>query len=230
MSDFIRESVYLGVVISVGSYVLGAWMKKRWKLAIFHPLLISVTVTIAFLALTKTDYDTYMDGARYIQFFLTPATVCLAVPLYEQFHLLKKNALAIVTGILAGTLAGLVSIWLLCLVLGLDHAMYVTLLPKSITTAIAMGVSEELGGYVSLTVATVIITGISGNIFASGACRLFRITDPIARGVAIGTSAHAIGTARAMELGETEGAMSGLSIVVAGVFTVVGAALFARLL
>lgn len=230
MADFFRESVYFGAFLSVGTYFLGAWMKKKWKLAIFNPLLTAIVLTIVFLAAARIPYDTYMEGGRYIQYFLTPCTVCLAVPLYEKFRLLKENALAIGLGILSGTLASLASILLLCLLLRLDHAMYVTLLPKSITTAIAMGVSEELGGYPSLTVAAVIITGITGNIFASGACRVFRITDPIAKGIAIGTSTHAIGTVRAMELGETEGAMSSLSIVVAGLFTVAGAAVFSHFL
>ena len=230
MTDFFRQSVYFGAFLSVGAYFLGIWMKKKWKLSILNPLLIAVALTIAFLAAAKIPYDTYMEGGKYIQYFLTPSTVCLAVPLYEKLGILKKNAAAILLGILSGTLASMGSIFLLCLLLRLDHGMYVTLLPKSITTAIAMGVSEELGGHVSLTVATVVITGILGNIAASGACRLFRITDPIAKGVAIGTSTHAIGTARAMELGETEGALSSLSIVVAGLFTVVGAPLFSRLL
>ena len=230
MADFFRESVYLGAFISLGAYFLGAWLRKKWKLAVINPLLIAIALSIAFLSLARISYDTYMEGAKYMQYFLTPCTVCLAVPLYEKFSLLKKNALAVGLGILAGTLASLAGIALLGLLFRLDHAMYVTLLPKSVTTAIAMGISEELGGYPSLTVAAVLITGITGNVFAAGACRVFRITDPIARGVAIGTSTHAIGTVRALELGETEGAMSSLSIVVAGLLTVAGAALFAPLL
>ena len=229
MAEFFRESACLGAFLSLGTFFLGEWMRKKWKLPFLNPLLIAIVLTIAVLSLLKIPYDTYMESAKYLQFFLTPCTVCLAVPLYEKFSLLKKNALAIGLGILAGTLASLVSILLLCLLFRLDHDMYVTLLPKSVTTAIAMGVSEELGGYPSLTVVGVLVTGITGNVFAAGACRLFRITDPIARGVGIGTAAHAIGTARAMEMGETEGAMGSLSIVVAGLLTVVGAALFAGL-
>ena len=176
------------------------------------------------------DYPTYEAGAKYVSYLLTPATVCLAVPLYEQFQLLKKNAKAVLLGIFSGVLTSLGSIFLLSRLFRLDHATYVTLLPKSITTAIGVGVAEELGGYVSLTVAVILITGVLGNMIAEGLCKLFRITDPIARGVAIGTSSHAIGTAKAMELGEVEGAMSSLSIVVSGMLTVLGAAVFARFL
>ena len=180
--------------------------------------------------LTIGSYLTGLWIKKYVSYLLTPATVCLAVPLYEQFQLLKKNAKAVLLGIFSGVLTSLGSIFLLSRLFRLDHATYVTLLPKSITTAIGVGISEELGGYVSLTVAVILITGVLGNMIAEGLCKLFRITDPIARGVAIGTSSHAIGTAKAMELGEVEGAMSSLSIVVSGMLTVLGAAVFARFL
>ena len=182
------------------------------------------------LALLGVDYADYQRGASLIGVLLTPATICLAVPLYEQLSLLRRHPAAILCGIGAGVLASLLCVLGLSVLFGLDHQAYVTLLPKSITTAIGMGVSEELGGYVSITVAVIIMTGILGNMGAELACRVFRITDPVARGVAIGTAAHAIGTTKAMELGEIEGAMSSLSIVVAGMLTVAGASLFASLL
>ena len=197
------------------------------KFALFNPLLVAIVLVVAFLIGFKIDYATYMEGARYISFLLTPATVCLAVPLYQQFSLLKKNAKAVLLGIAAGVLASLTVILAMSILFHLDHTMYVTLLPKSITTAIGIGVSEELGGIQSLTVVVIIITGVLGNIFAELICKVFRITDPIAQGVGIGTSTHAVGTARAMEMGEIQGAMSGLSIVVAGLMTVVLANLFA---
>ena len=179
---------------------------------------------------SRVDYATYHEGAKYISFLLTPATVCLAVPLYEQIELLKKNYKAVLVGILSGVFASLLSILILAVLFRFDHASYVTLLPKSITTAIGMEVSRELGGYVPITVAVIIVTGVIGNIFADTVCRIFRIRDPIARGIALGTSSHAIGTARAMEMGEVEGAMSSLSIVVAGILTVAGAGVFAKFL
>ncbi|MDO4485417.1 MAG: LrgB family protein [Bacillota bacterium] len=230
MPEFFETSVFFGVFISLISYGIGTILNKKLKLPIFNPLLIAVIIIIAVLVLLDIDYETYNEGAKYISYLLTPATVCLAVPLYEQFELLKEHHKAVIAGIVSGVITSMCSILLFAVVFSLDKGSYVTLLPKSITTAIGMGVSEKLGGYVALTVAVIIITGIIGNMFAESICRIFRITEPIARGVGIGTSAHAVGTARAMEMGEVEGAMSSLSIVVAGLFTVIGAGVFANLL
>lgn len=169
-----------------------------------------------------------MRECRYLSWLLTPATVCLAIPLYEEFELLKSNVRAVMCGIISGVLTSLITILVLAMFFGLTHEEYVTLLPKSITTAIGMGVSEELGGYVTITVAVIIITGVIGNILAEFICKIFRIEEPIAKGIAIGSAAHAIGTAKAMEIGEVEGAMSSLSIAVAGILTVVGASVFAH--
>ena len=227
MAEFASTSLFFGMALSLAAYGVGVFLRSRWKFALFNPLLVAIVLVVAFLVGFKIDYVTYMEGARYISYLLTPATVCLAVPLYQQFSLLKKNAKAVLLGIAAGTLASLCVILGLCLLFHLDHTMYVTLLPKSITTAIGIGVSEELGGIQSLTVVVIIITGVLGNIFAELICKVFRITDPIAQGVGIGTSTHAVGTARAMEMGEIQGAMSGLSVVVAGLMTVVLANLFA---
>ncbi|MBQ9852519.1 MAG: LrgB family protein [Ruminiclostridium sp.] len=227
MAEFASTSLFFGMALSLAAYGVGVFLRSRWKFALFNPLLVAIVLVVAFLVGFKIDYATYMEGARYISYLLTPATVCLAVPLYQQFSLLKKNAKAVLLGIAAGTLASLCVILGLCVLFHLDHTMYVTLLPKSITTAIGIGVSEELGGIQSLTVVVIIITGVLGNIFAELICKVFRITDPIAQGVGIGTSTHAVGTARAMEMGEIQGAMSGLSIVVAGLMTVVLANLFA---
>ena len=184
---------------------------------------------MAFLLIFRIDYETYDASARYMSYLLTPATVCLAIPLYQQIHLLKENRKAIFLGIFSGVLTSLVSILGLSALFGLSHEQYVTMLPKSITTAIGMGVSEELGGNVAITTAVIIVTGVLGNICAESVCRIFRITHPVAKGIAIGTSAHAIGTAKAMEMGEIEGAMSSLSIVIAGICTMVGAGFFAGL-
>lgn len=230
MSEFMQNSVFWGVALSFAAYGIGMMMQKKFRLAIFNPLLISVIVIMIFLTVSKTDYRIYQQGAEVISYFLTPATVCLAIPLYEQMELLKKNFKAILLGILSGVLTSLFSVFTMAIFFGLDHKEYATLLPKSITTAIGMGVSEELGGYVTLTVAIIIITGILGSILAEAACRIFGITQPVAKGVAIGTASHAIGTSKAMEMGETEGAISGLSIAVAGLVTVAGASVFAGFL
>lgn len=226
MNDFFVTSVFGGVVISLLAYMLGAYLKRKFRFALLNPLLVSIVITILVLMVGKVDYEVYQEGANYLSWFLTPATVCLAIPLYEQLALLKKNFKAVMAGIITGVLTSLVTVLVLSVIMGLSHREYVTLLPKSITTAIGMGVSQELGGYVTITVAVIVVTGVLGNILAEPVCRLFRITEPIARGVGIGSSSHAVGTARAMEMGEIEGAMSSLSLAVSGILTVIGASVF----
>lgn len=230
MKELFCNSAFFGVMISIVGYEVGLLCKKKFGLAICNPLLISIVFVILSLLALHVDYESYNNGAKYLSYLLTPATVCLAVPLYEQLELLKNNAKAILFGILSGVLASLSSVLALSAFFHLNHAQYVTLLPKSITTAIGMGVSEELGGMVTITVTVIILTGVLGNIIAESVCKWFRIEEPIAKGVAIGTAAHAVGTARAMEMGEIEGAMSSLSIAVAGLITVIGASIFASFL
>ena len=227
MSEFMQNSAYAGVTISLISYAIGAKLKRKFGYGFLNPLLISIIVTIIVLISCNISYETYNEGAKYLSWLLTPATVCLAIPLYEEWELLKNNAKAVLLGVFAGVITSLVTVFVLAKMMGLSHANYVTLLPKSITTAIGMGVSEELGGYVTITVAVIVITGVLGNIFGELICKIFRIKEPISKGLALGTAAHAIGTAKAMELGDVEGAMSSLSIAVAGVITVVFASLFA---
>ena len=230
MTVFLEDSLFAGVTLSLLAYLLGVVLKKKFKCAIFNPLLISIVITIVVLVTAHVDYDVYNQGASYLSWFLTLATVCLAIPLYEQWKLLKKNIKAVLLGIIAGVLTSLGTVWVLAEIMGLSHKEYVTLLPKSITTAIGMGVSEELGGYVTITVAVIVVTGVLGNIFGELICKVFRITDPIARGLSIGSASHAIGTAKAMELGEIEGAMSSLAIAVAGIFTVAASSFFCNFL
>ena len=230
MSELLGDSLFFGVVVSVLAYQVGMVIKKKWKLALFNPLLISIVLVMAVLLIFHVDYETYNEGAKYLSYLLTPATVCLAIPLYEQLEQLKKNIKAIAAGIVSGVLTSLFSVLVLALAFGLTHEEYVTLLPKSITTAIGMGVSEELGGIVTITVAVIIVTGVLGNIIAELVCKIFRIHEPVARGIAIGSASHAIGTARALEMGEVEGAMSSLSIAISGLLTVIGASVFAMFL
>ena len=228
MKELIESSVFIGVMISLASYGLGMWLRKKTGLSFMNPLLISIILVIVFLLLTGVSYQTYAEGANAISFLITPATICLAVPLYEKFNFLKKNRKAIVAGVVSGVVSSLGCILLLALMFKFDHQTYITFLPKSITTAIGMGVTEELGGYVSLAVVVIVITGVIGNVIAEGVLKLFRIEEPIAKGIAIGSSSHAVGTAKAMEIGQIEGAMSSLSIVVCGLLTVVGASIFAH--
>lgn len=228
MNHFAETSAFFGVIVSLGTYGVGTLLRKRFPVAVFHPLLLSIIFTIIILVTAQIDYTTYYDGAKYISYLLTPATVCLAVPLYQQLSILKKNYKAIIAGILSGVLTSLCCILGMAILFGLTHEEYITFLPKSITTAIGMDLSAELGGYVSITVAIIMITGILGNVIADYVFRLFRITNPIAKGIALGTASHAIGTAKALELGKIEGALSGLSIVVSGILTVFGASIFAQ--
>lgn len=229
MNIFIQNSLFFGGMLTLVAYEIGVILKKKWKWAILNPLLIAIVLIIALLKICHVEYRCYQEGADYISYLLTPATVSLAVPLYQQLQVLRQNALAIFGGILAGTVAGMGSVLGLSILFGLSHQEYVTMLPKSITTAIGMGVSEELGGIVTITVAVIVLTGVFGNIAAEQILRLFHVKHPIAKGVSIGTAAHAMGTAKAIEIGEIEGAMSGLSIVVAGVITVIAASFFAML-
>jgi predicted murein hydrolase (TIGR00659 family) len=230
MNNLFRDSLYAGVTLSLMAYMLGFALKKRFRLGIFNPLLISIAISIVVLLVGKIDYEVYNESAKYLGYLLTPATVCLAIPLYEQWELLKKNYKAVLLGLLAGAVTSLTTVFVLSLVCGLSHEEYVTFLPKSVTTAIGMGISEELGGYVTITVAVIILTGVFGNVAGEMICSILRIKDPVSKGLAFGAASHAIGTSKAIELGDVEGAMSGLAIAVSGIITVVLAPVFARLI
>lgn len=230
MRDLLCNSAYFGLVLCIAGYALGTFLKKKLKWGFLNPLLISIIFVIAAIQILGVDYESFNASAKYLSYLLTPATVCLAIPLYQQLSILKEHLVAVLLGILAGVFSSLGSVLGLACLFGLDHTYYVTLLPKSITTAIGMGVSEELGGITTITVAVIVVTGVVGNVIAEFICRLFRIEEPVAVGLAIGTSSHAIGTSKAMELGEIQGAMSSLSIAVAGLLTVVGASVFANFL
>lgn len=228
--EALTQSVFFGVVISVLCYQIGMAIQKKTKLAIANPLLLAVIIIIGILLLLDMDYDAYYNGAKYIQYFLTPATVSLAIPLYRQLQYIRKYPAAVFGGIASGVLMAMVSIFLMGLAFGLTHEQYVSLLPKSITTAIGIGITEKMGGMVNVTIIAICITGILGNIVAESVCRLFRIQEPVAKGLAVGTASHALGTTKAMEMGEVEGAMSSLSIVVAGILTVITVSFFSRFL
>ena len=230
LQDLIFNSELFGLILSLVAYEIGLRIKAKLKLAIFNPLLISIILIIAVLLIFDIDYEEYNNGAKYLGYLLTPATMCLAVPLYEQLEILKKNVKAIMAGIISGVITSMSSILALSIIFNFSHTEYVTILPKSITTAIGIGISEELGGIVTITVAVIIITGIFGNMTAEFVCKVFKINEPIARGVAIGSSAHAMGTAKAIEMGPIEAAISSLTIAVAGIVTVVAVSFYATLL
>lgn len=228
LSEFLSGSAAWGVMLTLAAFALGSFLNRRTGLALFNPLLLGSVFVIVFLSVLNIPYADYKASASPISYLLLPATVSLAIPLYEKWALLKRNAVAILAGIAAGTLASLCSALVLALALDLTNEQYVTLLPKSVTTAISMDVAAELGGIAALTGALVILTGIVGALLAEQLCKWFRVTDPIAKGVGLGTSAHAVGTSKALQMGEVEGAMSGLSIAVAGVLTAVLCPVFAQ--
>lgn len=229
MTEIFTTSTFFALALSLLAYEGGLYLRKKTGLSVFNPLLLAIVTVIAFLIFLHIEYAVYEEGSRILKEMLTPATVSLAIPLYRQLEILKKNSAAILAGVLAGVITSMVSALGLALLFSLSHEEYVTLLPKSITTAIGMGMSEELGGVVTITVAVIVVTGIVGNIMGEILCRLFRIREKIAVGLALGTAAHAIGTAKALELGEIQGAMGSLAIVAAGLFTVIGANIFALL-
>ena len=221
ITQVLESSAVWGVLLTLAAFGLGVLINKRTGQAIFNPLLLGTAFVIVVLSVLNIPYDTYAASASPISYLLLPATVSLAVPLYEKWDLLCKNLVAIVAGVLAGVMASLFSVLALALLLDLNHEQYITLLPKSVTTAISMDVSRELGGIATLTGAIVILTGIVGALAAETVCKVFRITNPIAKGIGIGTASHAVGTSKALEIGEVEGAMSGLSVAVAGIMTAV---------
>lgn len=230
MNAFWETSTFFGIFITLFFYGVGMALKQRVKHPLMNPLLLAIIFTILFLHLFGIEYRTYNRSAKYISYLMTPATVCLAVPLYRQLDTLKKNCKAVMCGITSSVIVTMFSVLAFSRFFGLNRASYVTMLPKSITTAIGIGVVEELGGYVSIAAASIIISGILGNMFAESVCNLVGIREPIAKGIAIGCSSHAMGTVKALEMGEVEGAMSSLSIALAGILTVVAASLFATLL
>jgi len=230
INELLSGSSYFGIFITLWGFYLGILLKKRFNYTIFSPLLVSVAFVIAALVVLDIDYATYENSAKYISFLITQATICFAVPLYRQWDTLKTNLAPIAAGIAAGVLATVGSVLISSLLLDFPREIYVSLLAKSTTTAIGIGITQELGGIVPLTVVAIVITGNTGNVLAFYLCKLFKLEEPVARGIAIGTASHVIGTVKAFEMGEIEGAMSSLAIILAGLLTVVAAPFFASLL
>lgn len=220
MTERLLASPYLWVSITAGFFVMAAQLQKKFPTPLLNPLLFSTIMVIAILLITGIPYETYEAGGQLIGLFVTPATVSLAIKLEKNYSYLKKNFKAILSGIISGILFHTVMIFAFGLLFQFDVEMVSTLFPKSITTAIAVGVSESMGGLVSLTVAVVVFTGIIGSVIAPVIFKIAKITDPVAQGVAIGASSHAVGTTKAIEMGDVQGAMSGLSIVLSGIVVV----------
>ena len=221
MNELLSQSFFFGMIVSLGAYKIGFEIQKKWKKVYLNPLLIAIVIIIAFLLVTGISYETYQYGAKYLSYFLTPVTVCLAVPLYKQIEILKNNLAAILISIVIGCLAHagiLIAVTVLC---KMDQQLLLSVMSKSVTTAIALGVTGEIGGIQGITVIGVMIAGISGAVVGPSILKMFHITEPVAQGLALGSASHAVGTSKAIELGEIQAAMSSLAIVVTGIMTVV---------
>ena len=217
----LTASPFFGIALSILAFAIGLWIRKKTGLVLCNPLLIAILLVIGVLLVFRIPYENYNEGGSLINMFLAPATACLAVSIYSRMELLKKNWLPILAGCLTGSVTSMGSVFFLCRFFGLDEEMTWSLMPKSVTTPIAVSVSETHGGMVPITVVAVILTGIMGSLLAPAMIRLFRVKDPMEAGLAIGACSHAMGTSKAIELGETEGAMSGLAIGICGIITVV---------
>lgn len=220
------ESPFFGISLSAIAYCIGVTIQKKVKSPLCNGLIIAGVLVVAVLLAFDIPFDAYYKGGAMVQLMLGPATTCMAVSIYSKWELLKKNLLPVLLGCAAGTVTAVFSVWAMCRLFSMDSAMTLSMLPKSVTTPIATAISETRGGVASITAIAVIITGIGGNIIAPFMVKLFRLTDPLAIGLGLGTCSHAIGTAKALEFGETEGAMAGLAMSLCGVITAVLAMFF----
>ncbi len=225
MSEIFQTPLF-GILLSLLAFETGVWLNQKTKSAICNPLLVALILVIGFLMITDIKLEIYNLGGDYISFFLAPATAVLAVPLYKQIERLKSNWFSVLTGIIFGSFISVLLVIGSAKLFGLSNELCISLIPKSITTPMGIEVSKILGGMPGITVASIVITGITGAVITPVLCKIFRIKDPIAIGVAVGTTSHAVGTARAMEMGEIQGAMSSLSIGIAGLTTSLTAPFF----
>lgn len=221
LNEVLENSIFFGMILSLGAYMIGFEIQKKWKKVYLNPLLISIALVIAFLMVTGISCETYQNGAKYLSYFLTPVTVCLAVPLYKQLEILKKNLAAVVVSIGIGCLVHAGVLILVTVLCKMDQQLLRSIMSKSVTTAIALGVTNEIEGIQGITVIGVMIAGISGAVAGPAILKLFHITEPVAQGLAMGSASHAVGTSKAIELGEIQAAMSSLAIVVTGILTVI---------
>lgn len=219
MLDFFLSSGYFSVALTVGAFFLGTACQKKWRLAILNPILIGAGLVMLTLTVFKIPVETYQEGCRSLTWLMTPATICLAISFAEQLQTVKKHLPAVFAGVLAGTVSSLGSIAVMARAFGLSQALTNSLLPKSVTTAIGVALSQQAGDIGAVTTAAIIITGILGNILGPSLCKIMKIRDPIAQGVAYGTASHVIGTSRAISVGPLVGAVSSLSLTLAGVLT-----------
>lgn len=226
MKEIVFSSPFFGITISIVAYSIGVWLNKKTKMAIINPLLISYVIIIPLLVLLNIPLEWYKRGGDIINMFLSPATAVLAITVYRQRKLLKDHILSVIVGSIAGSLTSILVVYALCRLLLMPDEITVSMLSKSITTPMAIAVSESLGGIEAVTVLAVIITGISGNILGPILIKVFRIKNEIAQGMAMGAASHAVGTSKAIELGEVQGALSSIALVMSGIITVILSLIF----
>ena len=219
MTEFFSGSTFFCVALTLCAFAFSSACQKKLKIALLNPILVSAAIIMVVLTVLDIPNSVYQAGCQVLSYLLTPATICLAISFYEQFQSLKKHIGAILVGVLAGTVCSLGSIYLMSRLFGLTDALTLSLMPKSVTTAIGVALSQETGGIAAITTAAIVITGIFGNVVGPALCRLFRLESPVAQGVAFGTSAHVIGTSKAVELSQLAGAVSSLSLTIAGIVT-----------
>ena len=226
----IIESPYFGILLSLVMYMIGLKVAQKVKTPLANPLLIAMILVMAFLKAFNISYETYNNGAKYISFLIAPATVAMIINLYKNIDLLKKNIVPVLVGVTAGVLTSILSVYLMAKLFGLDNQLRASIMPKSLTTAIGSAISEEYGGIVPITIVCMVISGIGGAVVAPTVMKIVKVEDPVAQGVGIGTTSHAVGTSRALQMGEIQGAMSGLSIALAGFISVILIPIIVRLI
>ena len=221
MTQILSESGFFAIALTAVAFCIGAACQNKWKKAILNPILIGAALVMLTLWILDVPVEQYQQDCKPLTYLMTPATICLAIAFYEQLQKLKKHLPAILIGVIGGTLASLLSVWLLSKAFGFSQILTISLLPKSITSAIGVVLSEQAGGVGALTTAIIIMTGIFGNVAGPALTKLFRLKDPISQGVSFGTASHVIGTSRATAIAPLAGAVSSLSLTLAGLITTI---------
>lgn len=222
----ILSSPLFGITLSIVAFRIGMWMNRKLKTPLANPLIIAMLLVVTVLTVFDIPVEAYEEGSSFILMFLSPVTAVLALTIYRQRKTLMSSFFPVLLGTLAGSLAAMATVRISCTLLGLDRTILASLLSKSVTTPVAIALTEQFGGIPALTIASTIITGLAGNLLAPVLLKIFNITDPVAHGVGIGSCSHALGTSKALEIGEIEGAMSSISISLSAIWTVLLAPLF----
>lgn len=218
----------LGVGLTLIAYEVGKWIQRKSGIKVLSPLITGTLLIIGVLIIGKIDYENYKSGASIVGFFIGPATVSFAIPLYKNLRIIKSNLALILGGVLGGLIAGLLSVYGLSILFGINEQIILSMYPKSVTSAIGFAISDMIGGVPEITLVLIVVAGVTGYITGEYIFKLLKIDNPIIKGIALGTNSHIVGTAKAMELGEKEGALSSAAITIAGVIMVFLVPLFLK--